>query len=101
MADVGRLEDGRGQPADSDRDASAGHFVEERGGRLDFVSRGPPVRGLTTGMRRDDVPEESTSSSTPSSASTRWTIVAAASAGPEPVSWRSEVKGIPLTRAPR
>jgi hypothetical protein len=30
-----------------------------------------------------------------------WTIVALASAGPLPVSWRSEVKGIPETRAPR
>ena len=42
-----------------------------------------------------------TSSSSPSSASTRWTIVALASAGPEPVSCRSEVNGIPQTRAPR
>jgi len=45
--------------------------------------------------------QSSTSSSTPSSASTRCTIVAVASAGPEPVSWRSDVKGMPLTRAPR
>jgi len=37
----------------------------------------------------------------PSSASTRWTIVAVASAGPEPVSWRSEVNGMPEIRAPR
>ena len=42
-----------------------------------------------------------TSSSMQSSASTRWTIVAVASAGPVPVSCRSDVKGTPLTRAPR
>ena len=29
MADVRRLEDGRGQPADGDCDASAGQLVEE------------------------------------------------------------------------
>ena len=42
-----------------------------------------------------------TSSSIPSSASVRWTIVAVASAGPLPVSWRSDVNGRPETRAPR
>jgi hypothetical protein len=31
----------------------------------------------------------------------RRTIVAVASAGPPPDSWRSDVKGKPLTRAPR
>src|SRR5204862_795016 len=36
-----------------------------------------------------------TCSSSPSSARTRWTIVALASAGPWPVSWRSEVNGTP------
>jgi hypothetical protein len=45
--------------------------------------------------------QSSTSSSTPRAASTRWTIVAVASAGPAPVSCRSDVKGIPLMRAPR
>jgi hypothetical protein len=45
--------------------------------------------------------QSSTSPARPSSASTRWTIVAVASAGPLPVSWRSEVNGIPETRAPR
>lgn len=39
--------------------------------------------------------------SSPSSPRARWTIVALASPGPRPVSWRSEVKGIPETRAPR
>src|SRR4051794_22942462 len=58
MADVRRVEDGRGQPPDSDCDATAGQLVEERGGRRDFVSRGPPIRGLIAGMRRDYVPEE-------------------------------------------
>ena len=43
----------------------------------------------------------STSDSSPSSARTRWTIVAVASAGPVPVSWRSDVNGMPETRAPR
>ena len=42
-----------------------------------------------------------TSSSIPSSASTRFTTVAVDSAGPDPVSWRSDVKGMPDTRAPR
>src|ERR1041385_3044917 len=45
--------------------------------------------------------QSSTSSSTSSRASTRCTMVAVASAGPAPVSWRSDVNGIPLTRAPR
>ena len=43
----------------------------------------------------------STSSSRPSSASVRCTIVALASAGPVPVSCRSEVNGMPETLAPR
>ena len=42
-----------------------------------------------------------TPSSSPSSASVRCTIVAVASAGPLPDSWRSDVNGIPETRAPR
>ena len=37
----------------------------------------------------------------PSSPSTRWTMVAVASPGPSPLSWRSLVNGIPETRAPR
>jgi hypothetical protein len=45
--------------------------------------------------------QSSTSSSTPSSHSVAWTIVALASAGPSPVSCRSDVNGMPLTRAPR
>ena len=45
--------------------------------------------------------QSSTSSARPSSASARCTIVAVASAGPLPVSWRSEVNGMPETRAPR
>ena len=39
--------------------------------------------------------------SSPSSASVRRTIVALASAGPVPLSCRSEVNGMPETRAPR
>jgi hypothetical protein len=39
--------------------------------------------------------------SSSSSASARWTIVAVASAGPLPVSCRSEVSGIPETPVPR
>ena len=42
-----------------------------------------------------------TSLSIPSSASTAWTMVAVASAGPVPVSWRSEVRGMPEMRVPR
>src|SRR5262249_54458476 len=45
--------------------------------------------------------QSTTSSSQPRSASTRWTTVAVASAGPSPVSWRSEVSGMPDTRVPR
>src|SRR6266487_2846647 len=45
--------------------------------------------------------QSKTCSSSPSSARTRCTIVAVASAGPLPVSWRSEVKGRPETLAPR
>ena len=41
------------------------------------------------------------SPASPSSASTRWTTVALASPGARPVSWRSDVNGMPLTRAPR
>ncbi len=45
--------------------------------------------------------QQSVSVSRPSSARTARTIVAVASAGPAPVSWRSDVNGTPLTRAPR
>src|SRR4051812_11427863 len=45
--------------------------------------------------------QQSVCCSRPSSASVRRTIVAVASAGPRPVSWRSDVNGIPDTRAPR
>jgi hypothetical protein len=45
--------------------------------------------------------QSSTSRSSPSSPRTRWTIVAVASAGPVPVSCRSDVNGTPETRAPR
>ena len=58
MADVRRVEDGRCQPADGDCNASAGQLVEERGGRRNLLTRGPPVRALAAGMRRDDVPEQ-------------------------------------------
>lgn len=51
-------------------------------------------------MGRADIPEEDAVGNA-SSASTRWTIVAVASAGPAPVSWRSEVNGMPEIRAPR
>ena len=45
--------------------------------------------------------QQSVSSSSSSSASVRRTIVAVASAGPAPLSWRSDVNGTPLIRAPR
>ena len=58
-----------------------------RVGRAIRASRVPGCVGTTF--------QSSTSSSTPSPASTRWTIVALASAGPEPVSWRSDVNANP------
>ena len=61
-----------------------------------FVS-GSPGRCGCVGTRF----QSRTEPSRPSSASTRWTIVALASAGPCPESCRSDVKGTPLTRAPR
>ncbi len=60
---------------------------------------GGAVRRRRAGMGRNDVPEED-ASARPSSASTRCTIVAVASAGPSPVSCRSDVNGIPEMRAP-
>ena len=74
-----------------------------RGGRAS-ARRGTAARRATSARvgRRFDVAvpgcvgttfQSSTSSSTPSSSSTRCTIVALASAGPVPVSWRSEVNG--------
>src|SRR5579884_2073060 len=58
MADVGRIERLRGQPADGDDDATAAHLVEERRRRLDLGARRPPVRALAARMRRHDVPEQ-------------------------------------------
>ena len=48
---------------------------------VDLGTRRPAVRRRRPGMRRHDVPEED-ALARPSSASTRWTIVAVASAGP-------------------
>lgn len=87
-------------PADADDAAAARQLVGEAqpaatsahvGARFDV---GVPGCVGTTFQSR-------TSSATPSSSSTRCTIVAVASAGPAPVSWRSDVNGMPETRVPR
>src|SRR5262245_7144343 len=69
----------------------------------------PAATSRRLGVRFDvDVPgcvgttfQRRTSSASASSSSTRWTTVAVASVGPDPVSWRSDVNGMPETRAPR
>ena len=80
-----------GRRTSSSRNGRAASISLRVGGRFDVAV--PGCVGTTFQSR--------TSSSRPSSPSTRWTMVALASAGPEPVSWRSDVNAIPLTRAPR
>ena len=83
----GRRASSRRNGADSSISARVGRrFVRGRAGTCGCV-------GTTF--------QQSVSSSSSSSASTRRTIVALASAGPRPVSCRSEVNGTPETRAPR
>ena len=92
MTDVRRVERGFRAAADGDDAASSRELEGERNaGGLDVAVPGCVV---TTFQSR-------TLSSRPSSARTRCTMVALASAGPPPVSWRSEVNGRPETRAPR
>ena len=101
MPDVRGAQGARREPADGDHPAAVARAPRRTGGRL------RPRRRV--GRRLDrSVPgwvgttfQSSTWSARPSSASTRCTIVAVASAGPRPVSCRSEVNGIPETRAPR
>ena len=101
MADVRHVEHlGRDTP-DGDRPAgrasarrgTGGTRRSRRGSGGGSTPPSPDASGTTFQSR--------TSFSTPSSARTRCTIVALASAGPVPVSCRSDVNGMPLTRAPR
>ena len=100
VADVGAAEPRVREPADgitrrprasSPRNGAASSISRRVGGRFDRSVPG------CVGTRF----QSRTSSASPSSASARWTIVAVASAGPAPVSWRSDVSGIPETRVPR
>ena len=56
---------------------------------------------LVAGMGRHDVPEQHVVRERRARRARAWTTVAVASAGPLPVSCRSEVSGIPDTRVPR
>ena len=101
MADVRRVERRLGDPADGEDAAAARELARERQPGLDL--RAASARGSTVAVPGcvGTTFHSSTSSSSSSSARTRWTIVAVASPGPSPVSWRSEVNGMPETRAPR
>ena len=103
MANVRLAERPLGEPPDGDDAAAVRQALEE--GRGLSTSARVGRRFVAGGRDGVDVSgttfQQSASSSSPSSASTRWTIVAVASAGPRPVSCRSEVNGIPETRAPR
>ena len=100
VADVRPAEPRVRDPADRDHLPAVGELGEERRARFDLDSRRWPVRARGARVRRHDIPEEDVVS-IPSSASTEWTMVAVASAGPVPVSWRSEVRGMPEMRVPR
>ena len=101
MADIRPTEARVGDPADRDRPADL-----RRARRGTARSLRSPLR--VGGRFELSVPgcvgttfQRRTSLSIPSSASTAWTMVAVASAGPVPVSWRSEVRGMPEMRVPR
>ena len=89
-----------GDAPDRDDAAAAGELAGERQARGDLGARRAAVRALVTRVRRHDVPEQHLLLE-PEFGERPWTIVAVASAGPVPVNWRSEVSGIPETRAPR
>ena len=103
MADVLASENAVRYAPDRDDAAPARELGEERRRGLDLRARRPPVRArLPRGMRvgRDHVPEKRLVAGA-QLAEDAGTIVALASAGPLPVSWRSDVSGMPLTRVPR
>ena len=90
-----------GDAADGDRrggrvSAPRGTGGQRRSRRASVGGSTPPSPDASARRSRAGRPPRR-----PSAASTRCTIVALASAGPEPVSWRSDVNGMPLTRAPR
>ena len=87
--------------ADGDHAPAAGELVGEDAAGGDLAAR--RRRGSTIAVPGwvGTTFQRSTRSARPSSASTRCTIVAVASAGPVPVSWRSDVNGMPEMRAPR
>ena len=101
---MGRMADVRGpgrprrEPSDGHDPAALGQFLEERLGGLHLAPVGRRFEVSVPGWVGTTFQQSASSSS---SASVRRTIVALASAGPAPVSWRSDVKGIPDMRAPR
>jgi hypothetical protein len=84
------------QAADGDAGAPRRARSETAAACDSRTRRAPFVRAPVCRVGRDDVPAQRLLSSS-SSASVARTIVAVASAGPAPVSWRSEVNGMPET----
>ena len=99
MADVRPAEARVRDPADRDHATTAVRELgEERRTRLDLLRASAAGSSIAVPGWVGTTFQRRTSLSIPSSASTAWTIVAVASAGPVPVSWRSEVSGMPETR---
>jgi hypothetical protein len=95
MPDVRSVERRLGDAADGEHAAATCELAGERQARLDLRTRRRSVRGGGAGMRRDDVPEED------GVRKLELGKYAVASPGGCPVSCRSDVKGMPETRAPR
>jgi hypothetical protein len=102
MANVGSAERAFREASDGKHATALGDPLDERQPGCDLCGGRAAVRrrdARAVRMRRHEVPEQHVAA-IPSSASVRWTIVALSSAGPMPVSCRSEVNAIPETLAP-
>ena len=100
---VRRASDLLGEPADGDEAAATRDTFEEEDGQFHFAARRPPIGIRTIGlvwMCRDDIPQQDLVLDA-ELGEDAVDVVALASAGPRPVSWRSDVNGMPETRAPR
>jgi len=100
MTHVRRVEHVGGKPSDGDDAPAAGELVQERTRGAHLSTRGQPVRGHRSRMRRHDIPEQNVVLD-PELAQDAVDDRRSRLAGPLPVSWRSEVNGKPLIRAPR
>ena len=100
VPDVRRVERRLRDPPDREHPAAARELAGERQPCLDLRRVGRRFAVAVPGCVGTTF-QRSTASASSSSASTRWTIVAVASPGGAPVSCRSDVNGMPETRAPR